>query len=293
MAAPASLVTALMVCAGVAAQDVREARQASSRVVLARVTDADNRALVDLGPDDFAVSDGGQAREVLTVYPADYPVLLLVDNAPGAGAGGDLDSIRPALVRFVGKIGQRAMALGTLARPTDILVPLGDDRAAIVAALGRLTTSPATELAPVEAIANAAREVIRAQIPFAAIVVVSAGPIDAAPADAQGPDADITDILASRSIVHVIGRRPPASAPGDRGADPARDMLHGLTEQTGGEYTMVFSAASYGVALDRLAERLGAETMIEYLVPPGAGTGDVQIGVKMPGARVVGLGVSK
>jgi hypothetical protein len=284
------MLTALTVGIVIAAQDVREAQPVSSRVVLARVVGAGDRSLVDLGPDDFAVSEGGREREVLTVYPADYPVLVLLDDG---AAGGDLESIRAAVARFVGKIGQRAVALGTLARPPDILVPLGDDRAAIVAALDRLTSNPTSEMAPVEAIANAAREVLRAKVPFAAIIVVSARPIDAGPPHAQGPDTDITDILASRSIVHVIGRRLPAGTPGDSGADPARNILHGLTGQTRGEYTTVFSAASYSVALDRLAERLGAETMIEYLVPPGAGTGDVQIGVRTPGARVVGLGVSR
>jgi hypothetical protein len=34
--------------------------------------------------------------------------------------------------------------------------------------------------------------------------------------------------------------------------------------------------------------------MIEYLVPPGrGGPGEVRVGVKIPGARVTGLGVSR
>lgn len=31
--------------------------------------------------------------------------------------------------------------------------------------------------------------------------------------------------------------------------------------------------------------------MVQYLAPEGARTGDVRVGVRRPGARVVGLGV--
>ena len=48
---------------------------------------------------------------------------------------------------------------------------------------------------------------------------------------------------------------------------------------------------SFAAALDRLADRLSIEIMVEYLVPEGPRRGDVQVGVRKPGARVVGLGV--
>ena len=64
-----------------------------------------------------------------------------------------------------------------------------------------------------------------------------------------------------------------------------------LADQTRGQFTAIFSPASYSAALDRLADRLAIEMMIQYLVPPGPKAGDVQVGVRVPGARVVGLGV--
>jgi len=48
---------------------------------------------------------------------------------------------------------------------------------------------------------------------------------------------------------------------------------------------------SYGAALDRLADKLSAELMIQYLIPPDEAGGDVRVGVRRPGSRVVGLGV--
>ena len=64
-----------------------------------------------------------------------------------------------------------------------------------------------------------------------------------------------------------------------------------VADQTRGQFTAIFAAPSYDAALDRLADRLAIELMVQYLVPPGPKAGDVQVGVRVPGARVVGLGV--
>ena len=64
-----------------------------------------------------------------------------------------------------------------------------------------------------------------------------------------------------------------------------------VADQTRGQFTAIFSSASYDAALDRLADRLAIELMIQYMVPAGPKVGDVRVGVRMPGARVVGLGV--
>ena len=56
----------------------------------------------------------------------------------------------------------------------------------------------------------------------------------------------------------------------------------------------MFSTPSYGVALNNLADRLGTEMMVEYIAPPGPRPpGEVQIGVRIPGAQVRALRVSK
>ena len=69
------------------------------------------------------------------------------------------------------------------------------------------------------------------------------------------------------------------------------DVVRRLSEQTHGVFTPIYSAASYQVALDRLAERLASEMMVEYIVPPRSAATDIQVGVRIPGARVRGLGV--
>ena len=65
-----------------------------------------------------------------------------------------------------------------------------------------------------------------------------------------------------------------------------------VAEQTRGQFITVYSTTSYQVALDRLADQMATEMMIEYLVAPDAPpTSDVTLGVSVPGAKVVGLGV--
>jgi hypothetical protein len=55
---------------------------------------------------------------------------------------------------------------------------------------------------------------------------------------------------------------------------------------------VIYSASSYQAALDRLADRLTSEMLIEYLVPVGSKPNDVKVGVRIIGTRVRGLGVA-
>jgi hypothetical protein len=71
-------------------------------------------------------------------------------------------------------------------------------------------------------------------------------------------------------------------------------MLRTLADRSGGRHLMIYSSASFQVALDQLADRLGRELLVEYLTPVGgADEGEVRVGVKVPGARVRGLGVAR
>jgi hypothetical protein len=277
----------LLAAALAAGETPVRARQATAtRMVLASVTDAQNRVFADLGPDDFVLSENGEPRDVLAAYAADYPIVVLVDNS--ADARRDLDAIRAAVNRFLSRTVQRFVGLGTLADPPAMLTALEDERPAVLARLDGLAASQSSLLMPIEAIAAAARTVRAGGSPFSAIVVVSAHSIDAAQPESTPL---LPEILDTGAVVHVVSRAAPRG-----GAAPRRqaDLLRDLAEQTRGNYTAVFSTPSYGIALDNLADRLGTEMIVEYIVPPGPRpAGDVQIGVRIPGALVRGLKVSK
>src|SRR5262245_6526630 len=92
-----------------AAQDV------AGRVMLATAIDRTGRPTVDVGADDFVIEEGHDEREVLSVRVADYPIAVLIDN--GASTDTALAAIRQAAARFITRIGQRPVAVGTLADP--------------------------------------------------------------------------------------------------------------------------------------------------------------------------------
>jgi len=255
---------------------------AESRVVLVAVTDAQNRTIVDLETDDFQLEEDGAPRDVFEARIADYPVVVLIDN--GSGAQDDLATIRAAAARFVARIGERAVAVGTLASPPEMLATFEDDRPTVLARLDKLALRPGP-LAPLEALAAATRLIRDVGAPFSAVIVVAAGPIES---EAQEPTDLLKPILESRAFINGVGRRPAAATGGDS------DLVRDLSARTGGQFTVVFSQPSYAVALDRLADRLAAEFMVEYLVPRGSNPSpDVRVGVKIPGVRVRGMGVSR
>src|SRR5438093_7534652 len=97
----------------------------ASRTALAIVSDSRNRSIVDVGADDFVIQESGQAREVLSVRVADYPVVVMLDN--GSDGRGDLEMMRKAVERFVERLGPRPIAIGTLSDPPTMVTTFDDD----------------------------------------------------------------------------------------------------------------------------------------------------------------------
>jgi hypothetical protein len=264
----------------------RESQEATNgRVLLASVVDARNRPLVTVGADDFLITEGTQSRDVLDVHVADYPVIVLIDDGEENRAQPALAVIKTAVARFISRIGQRPVAVGTLSRADRFIATFEDDRAAVLSRVEALGSS-SEPAAPLLAIAHASRVVSEAGAPFSAVVIVTSRTLSSTDSTAA---ERLPEVLESGATVHVVAARLTAADDGTNGPD----LLRGLAEQTHGQYTGIFSLASYGIALDRLADRMAAEMMIEYLVPPGPAVGDVRVGARIPGARVVGLGVSK
>lgn len=256
----------------------------ASRTVLVTVADTRGRPIVDLGPDDFVISDAGQPREILNVRPADYPIIILIDT--GQGARAEFEDIRQAVLRFIGRLGQRPIAIGTIGDPPAMLTSFDDDRVLVLAKLAHLSSNASAESVALESLAMAARAAGLSAEGFSAMVVVSASAVDAS---RRPPEEMIGPIVDSGTIVHVVINRYQ-----HRNADsPGRleQTLRMLSDQTNGQFTTIYSAASYAAALDHLSERLANELLIEYLVPPGSKATDVKVGARIPGARARGLGV--
>ena len=257
----------------------------ASRFALAIVEDGHGRATVDVGADDFLVEESGAAREILDVRVADYPVAIVLDN--GTAASADFEAMRTAVIRMVERLGVRPVSIVTTAGGPTTIATFEDDREVVLERLQKVEWSGADDGQTLRAAAAAAEAIRTTGALFSAIVIVAA-----APASGEGStDASLTaPVIDSRAVVHVVA----SSRTGDERAPGAGDggVLRSLATQTHGQFTAIYAAPSFQPALDRVVARLTTEMLIEYLVPVGSKAADVKIGVRMPGARVRGLGVA-
>jgi hypothetical protein len=256
---------------------------AASRVALAAVTDQANRPLVDVGADDFVIQEAGATREVLSVRPADYPIIVLLDT--GDDPRGEFELMRRAAAQFIERVGQRPVAIGTLGVKGSMATTFEDEREVLTEKLAALKPQEGAPSLLLQAAGVAAERIRETGALFSAIVIISANPNDASPGTVAETMAPIVD---SGAAVHVIANRPGAAA----AAAGPRPPIRALAQQTHGEFTTVYAGASYQAALDRLADRMNAEMMIEYIVPVGSKPVDVKLGIRVLGARVRGLGVA-
>jgi hypothetical protein len=274
----------LLLCLFVAARGFAQPTKASARTVLAAVVDSQGRPVVDVGTDDFVVTEGGAAREVLDVHVADYPIAVLIDDR--AAVADTLPALRTAARRFIQRVGDRPIALFAMSDSHAPVTTLDDERAAVLERLDAVGSAAPTAQSPLETIARAASVLHESGSPFSAVVVIAAAPVDA---NTLVQGELLPQVIDSGAAVHVVQALSTdlttADAPG------APDLLRVIAEQTHGQFTTIYNAVSYTAALDRLADRIGIEMMVQYLVPESGGSGDVQVGVRIPGARVVGLGV--
>jgi hypothetical protein len=272
---PHLLTLALMAVMGTTT--VAAAQIGASRFALATVIDGRGRPVVDVGADDFVIQEADEARDILSVRVADYPIAVVVDN--GAGGGPDFPWIQKSVTRLLERLGPRPIAVVTAGGPPEVVASFEDDRDIVLERLAELRAGGAAESRPLAGAALAARTIHGTGALFSAIVLVTSSPVEGFISGATELSASVID---SGAVMHVVAKR------GTPGGDPLRS----LAEQTHGLFTPIYTGGSYPPAVDRLTDRLTTELMVEYLVPVGSKSRDVKIGVRLPGARVQGLGVA-
>lgn len=243
--------------------------------MLAAVTDPRGHSVVDIGSDDFVVQEGSATREILSVRVADYPIVVLLDAS--AAAPDDFALMQSAAAHFIERLGNdRPVIVATPGQPPRLLATFDDERATVLDRLRALTSQP-SQASVFDAVALAANTLHATDTLFSSVVVLSATPNGGT----ATPSAEaMAGIIESNAIIHVISQ------------NAASGALRAIANQTRGEFTPIYAAASFQAALDRLVDRLGTEMLIEYLVPPGSKPVDAKVGIKVPGARVRGLGVA-
>ncbi|PYR33249.1 MAG: hypothetical protein DMF93_25640, partial [Acidobacteria bacterium] len=167
----------------------------ASRFALASVLDPRNRPVVDVGADDFVIQEAGVAREVLSVRPADYPVVVMIDT--GIDARVDFGMMKRAAEHFIERIGPRPLAIGTFGGAPKMIVGFDDDRETALARLRDLEPGGNEKSELMEGASVAAGAIRRTGALFAALVMLSSAPRDSSQAS---PDAMIASIIDSGAI---------------------------------------------------------------------------------------------
>jgi hypothetical protein len=261
-----------------------ETQVGASRVALAGVTDPRGKPIVDVSADDFVIQEAGTDREILSVRPADYPIVVMLDTSNDARS--DFPVMQKAAAHFIERLGQRPIAVGTFGGTPRMLASFEDERQAVLAKIAGMTADAPAGSQLLQGASLAGETIHATGTLFSAVVILSS---TAADASRNPVDAMIAPIVDSNAILHVIANRPGQSAGTALRSNPS---MRALAEQSLGEFTVIYSASSYQAALDRLADRLTSEMLIEYLVPVGSKPNDVKVGVRIVGTRVRGLGVA-
>ena len=195
--------------------------------------------------------------------------------------------MQKAVAHFLERIGQRPIALGTFGGTPAMLTTFEDERQTVLASSRRSTPAAAGGSPLLQGAALAGADHPATGTLFSTIVILSATAADASRGRA---DEMIAPIVDSNAILHV-DRQPARRRPRTAACARARRCARSPSRSRG-EFTVIYSSASYQAALDRLADRLTSEMLIEYLVPVGSKPNDVKVGVRIVGARVRGLGVA-
>jgi len=282
---PIVLALIVAVASTVAPSPSADSQTGASRVALATVSDPRNRPIVDVSADDFIIQEAGAAREILSVRPGDYPIVLLIDTS--SHARNDFPMIRKAAERFVDRIGARPLAIVTCGSAPKVVASFDDDLATVKARLDGLGSDPNATATLLEGAALAAQMIQKTATLFSSMIVLSSATVDGS---RGSPDEMLASIVDSGAILHIVANGSVQAMAGN-GFRPGA-ALRAVAEQSRGEFTPIYSAASFQAALERLADRLSAEMMIEYLVPVGSKPSDVKVGVRIAGAQVHGLGVA-
>jgi hypothetical protein len=275
--------------------------QPHTRFVLACVMDPAGTPMTGLIEDDFVVREAGERREILGVAPAHYPIAVLVDTSSFARPV--FIQLRNALVRFLGALSGREAALYTFG---DVALRVLDFTSAVGVLqqkAGGLFAEPQGQTHAADAIIRSATDLKKRGSAIGMILVLSAGGIDRS---SRMPAVVEQAVVGSRAVVNVIDMRmatisAPANRPGSLA--PAVDnsmvsfaaerLLRDLTERTLGRYDRIFSGSGFDEALNALRRQVEAEVVVEYAVPAGSVARSLEVGTKVPGATVRGVGLDR
>jgi hypothetical protein len=278
--------TTLLGSVVIALAPVALAAPSDHRFVLVSVADQSGQPLLGLHPDDFTVENGGAACHILGITPASYPLAIILDTSSYART--DFRTIQLAVERLVDGLSSRQIAVYVSGEPASRIQDFTTDQSRVARAVGSPVAAPNATTHTLDTILRASTDLARLHAPVTGIVVVSGGGVEMSPPPGQQV---WTALLASGTILDVIEER---ALRMDRGVPQHNqaDVLQALATRTHGKYVQGASAAVYASGLEALRRQLDAQSILEYVVAPGAPR-SLSVRVKPPAIVVMAVSVDQ
>jgi VWFA-related protein len=288
-----ALATALLSAVSPAAHRVQGTPappQSATRTVYVSATDRNGESVPDLTAADFAVKEGGKAREVVQAGPAVRPMkiaILIDDNGTGI--------FRYGVGRFMQRLHGRAeFALSTVAGQHLKIVDYTADGRVLGDALAQLVARPGTADGGqlLEGIYETAKDLERRRTDRGIIVVLTVGGEEHSPLPAHHV---LDQLRKSGAALHVVSvsssalrsmaavQRPSALLGENLNLS---EVLGDGPKQSGGRRDEIVATAGLVSGLQQLAETLLTQYAVEYSRPGGARADKLSVSVKKKGISV-------
>jgi len=254
---------------------------ARTRDIYVSVVDNKGVAAPGLTATDFAVREGGVAREVIKAAPAAGPVsiILLVDDSQASTAS--IPYLRDGITHFIDLMkGKASVGIVTVGeRPTSILEGTSDLQAQ-KKAIGRIFARPGSGAYLLDGIMEVSRGVQKRNTQRAHLIALS---VEAVEFSNLQHEMVLKELLASGATLHVLAIGTSAEPMSDEMRNRSIVIADG-TQQTGGRREQLLSPMAIDDHLTRLAGELSNQYLVTYSRPEALIQPEkVQVSVKKAG----------
>lgn len=267
------------------------ALEPQTRRVYVTASGAKGAPVTDLTAADFAIKEGGKAREIVKVAPATglIQIAVLVDDN-GTGI------FRYAVGKFIESLlGRAEFAVSTVTGQMLRLVDYTTSGQSLSEAIGKLNARPATNDGGqlLDGISETAKELERRKAPRPVIVALTVGGVEHSTLPAHHVLDNLRQSGASLHVITVVNstlrsQSNPTTAAGLMEENMnLSEVLGDGPKQSGGRREEIVAAAGVVSGLQQLADALKTQYLIEYSLPEGVKPSDkLSVSVKRRGVSL-------
>jgi VWFA-related protein len=251
----AAVVPALLLTVAAAA---RPAGEATTRTLFVTVTDGKGAAVTDLTAADFAVKEGGKAREIASAEPAKTRMrtaIMLDERLLSDG------STRMGIFEFMKRLQPASeFAIITVGLRNTTVVDYTSDLNTIVAAINKFTLNPGTVSNFGEGLLDFSKKLVQQRPPRPVIVALA---LPSGGGDVGG--GEVNETLNALRQTGVMLNAVTFASNGGAG----EQIIEEGAKQSGGRRTEVGVPTAIPKALGQIADDLSSQYQITYTLPDG------------------------